>query len=70
MLEVYEYAEIVALLGCGDVGSVFSFQHFLCTVLDELIEAFYVDADLDLRFGVRGGDVEGYVVEVGNDLVD
>jgi hypothetical protein len=70
LFEVYEHAEVVSLLWCCDVGSVFPFEHFLRAVLDEFVEAFYVDADLDLGFRVWGGDVEGYVVEVGDDLVD
>ena len=70
LVEVDEHAEVVALLGGCDVGAVFPREHFLCAVLHQFGEAFYVDADEDLRFGRWGGDVEGYVVEVGDDLVD
>lgn len=69
-LEVHEDAEVVALFGSGDVGTVFAFEDFLGAVLDELVEAFQVDANEDLGFGGRRGDVEGDVVEVGDDLVN
>jgi hypothetical protein len=42
----------------------------LGTVFEEFRVAFYGEGDLDGGLGVWGGNVEGGVVEVGDDLVD
>lgn len=42
----------------------------MSSVGDQLGEALYSDGDEDLCLDVWGGDVEGDIVEVGNDLID
>ena len=70
MGEVDLHAEVVAALWLYDVWAVFPFEHVLCTVFDEFGVAFYCEGDEYLGFGGWGRDVEGYVVEVGHNLVD
>lgn len=50
--------------------TVFPLQDFLRAILDQLFIAFDGYGDEDFGFGFGGGDVEGYVVKVGDDLVD
>ena len=71
LFKIHLHAEVIALLGRGDdVRVVFAGEHGFGAVLEEFGVAFYADGDEDLRFGGGGGDVEGDVVEVGDDLVD
>lgn len=70
LFEVHEDAEVVALLGRRDERAILPLQDLLRAILQELVEALDVDADEDLRFAGGGGDVEGDVVEVRDDLVD
>jgi hypothetical protein len=70
VLEVYLHAEVVALLRGDDVGAVLALQDVVGAVLDQLFVAFYAGGDEDAGLGFGGADVEGDVVEVGDDLVD
>jgi hypothetical protein len=70
VLEVYLHAEVVALLRGDDVGAVLALQDLVGAVLDQLFVAFYAGGDEDAGLGFGGADVEGDVVEVGDDLVD
>jgi hypothetical protein len=70
VLEVYLHAEVVALLRGDDVGAVLALQDLVGAVLDQLFVAFYAGGDEDAGLSFGGADVEGDVVEVGDDLVD
>lgn len=70
VVEVHLHAEVVALLGLDDVGSVLALEDRVGAVLEEFFVAFYVDGDENFGFGFGGRDVEGDVVEVGGDLID
>ena len=70
VLEVYLHAEVVALFGSDDVGPVLALQDLVGAVLDQLAVAFYAGRDEDAGLGFGRADVEGDVVEVGDDLVD
>lgn len=70
VLKVDLHAEVVALLGRNNVGAVLALQNLLGAVLDQLAVAFYAGGDQDAGLGFGGADVEGDVVEVGDDLVD
>jgi hypothetical protein len=70
VLEVYLHTEVVALLRGDDVGAVLALQDLVGAVLDQLFVAFYAGGDEDAGLGFGGADVEGDVVEVGDDLVD
>jgi len=63
--------KVVSRLWLDDIWTIFTLEHIVCTVLDELMEAFYRDGNENLGLGrVGGGDVVGDAVEVGDDLVD
>jgi len=65
------HGEVVAVLGgLDDVGGIFALQDGGGAVFDEFRVAFYGEGDEEVGFGGWGGDVEGDVVEVGDDLVD
>jgi hypothetical protein len=70
ILQVDQYREVIARFGGHNIGSILALQHCLRAILHQFWEAFhgYRNEDLGLHFG--SGDVEGYVIEVGNDLVD
>lgn len=70
VLEVDLHAEIVALLRSDDVRAVLALQDLVGAVLDQLAVAFYAGRDEDAGLGFGRADVEGDVVEVGDDLVD
>lgn len=70
VLKINLNAEIVALLWLDNVGAIFALQHGLSAVGYQLREALYGDGDEDLSLDVRCGDVEGDIVEVGDNLVD
>jgi hypothetical protein len=69
-IQVHHHREVIAGFRCHDVGPVLPLQHFLSAILDELAEAFDGDGDEDFGFGFRRREVEGYAIEVGDDLVD
>ena len=58
------------MLGRDDERTVFALKDRLCAVLDKLWPALDCDGEEDLGLRVRRGDVEGDIVEVGDDLVD
>ena len=62
--------EVVALLGSNNVGTVFTLQDLLGAVLDQFAVAFYAGGDEDACLGLGCADVEGDIVEVGDNLVD
>ena len=62
--------EVVALFWGDDVRAILALEDGLGAVFEEFGEAFDGDGDEDAGFGFGGGDVEGDVVEVGDDLVD
>jgi hypothetical protein len=70
VLEVYFDAEVVALLRGDDVRAVLALQDLVGAVLDQLAVAFYAGRDEDAGLCFGRADVEGDVVEVGDDLVD
>ena len=70
VLEVHLHTEVVALLGSDDVRAVLALQDLVGAVLDQLAVAFYAGRDEDAGLGFGRADVEGDVVEVGDDLVD
>lgn len=70
VLKVDLHAEVVALLRCNNVGAVLALQDLFGAVLDQLAVAFYAGGDEDAGLGFGSADVEGDVVEVGDDLVD
>ena len=69
-LQVDLHAEVVALFRSNDVRAVLALQDLFGAVLDQLAVAFYAGRDEDAGLGFGGADVEGDVVEVGDDLVD
>jgi len=70
LLQIDEHGEIIACLGGDYIRTVFPFQDFLGAILDKLFVAFDGYGDEDLGFGFGGRDVEGDIVEVGDDLVN
>ena len=70
VLEIHHYREVIAHFRTDNILAIFSFEHLLRAVLQELLVAFDGEGDEDLGFRFRGGEVEGYAVEVGDDLVD
>ena len=70
VLEVDLNTEVVALLGSNDVGTVFALQNRLGTVLHQVLEAFHAGGDEDACLGLGCADVEGDIVEVGDNLVN
>ena len=70
-VQINKYGKVVAGFRFDNVRTVFALEHILCTVLDEFVKAFHRNGDEDFGFGgIRGGDVIGDAVKVGNDLVD
>ena len=69
VLQVDLHAKIVALFGGDDVRAVLALQDLFGAVLDQLAVAFYAGRDEDLGLGFGSADVEGDVVEIGDDLV-
>ena len=70
VLKVDLNTEVVALLGSDDVGTVFTLQDLLGAVLDQFAVAFYAGGDEDACLGLGCADVEGDIVEVGDNLVN
>ena len=70
VLQVDLNTEVVALLGSDDVGAVFTLQDLLGAVLDQFAVAFYAGGNEDACLGLGCADVEGDIVEVGDNLVD
>ena len=70
VLQVDLNTEVVALLGGDDVGAVFTLQDLLGAVLDQFAVAFYAGGNEDACLGLGCADVEGDIVEVGDNLVD
>lgn len=70
VLKINLHAEVVALLGSDDVGAIFALQDLFGAVLDQLAVAFYAGGNEDAGLGLGCADVEGDIVEVGDDLVD
>lgn len=70
VLEVDLDTEVVALLGSNDVWAVFTLQDLLGAVLDQFAVAFYAGGDEDACLGLGCADVEGDIVEVGDNLVN
>lgn len=70
ILQVYEHREVVARLRCHNIRAILALEDSLGAVLDKLREALDLEGneDLGLAFGSR--DMEGYAIEVGDDLVD
>lgn len=70
VLKVHLNTEVVALLGSDDVGTVFTLQDLLGAVLDQFAVAFYAGGNENACLGLGCADVEGDIVEVGDDLVN
>lgn len=70
VLKVDLNTEVVALLRSDDVGTVFTLQDLLGAVLDQFAVAFYAGGNEDACLGLGCADVEGDIVEVGDNLVD
>jgi len=70
VLEIHLNAEVVALLGLDNVGTIFALEDGLGAVCYKFGVALYSDGDEDLGLHVRCGDMKGDIVKVGNDLID
>lgn len=70
MTQIHLHGEIISRLWSHNIRPVFARQDFFGAVLQQFAVAFYSYGDENLGFGFWRRDVEGDVVEVGDDLID